>query len=85
MTEHEDREAHEAEADQVERELDQMEERAERLQGDTEGAGDDWERKKRDESVPGAPTPDGQDDGDGDPGEELDFGRDLGSSAGDDR
>ena len=54
MTEHEDREAHEAKADELERELDDMQERSERLGGDIEGAGEDWEQRKKDESVPGA-------------------------------
>ena len=59
-----------------------MQERSERLGGDIEGAGEDWERRKKDESVPGAT---------GEPAdatartatrtataaEELDFGRDI--------
>jgi hypothetical protein len=82
MTEHEDREAHEAKADELERELGDMQERSERLGGDIEGAGDDWERRKADESVPGA-TDDLGDDADDDDGggtdaDELDFGRDIG-------
>ncbi len=84
MTEHEDREAHEAKADEVERELDDMQERSERLGGDIEGAGDDWERSKADESVPGATgeLDDAGDDDDGGTGaDELDFGRDIGSEA----
>ena len=86
MTEHEDRQAHEAKADELERELDDMKERSERLGGDIEGAGEDWEQQKKDESVPGA-TADLDDDADGDDGggevdaEELDFGRDIGEEA----
>jgi ribonuclease E len=84
MTEHEDREAHEAKADELERELDDMQERSERLGGDIEGAGEDWEQQKKDESVPGA-TADLDDEADGDDGEvdaeELDFGRDIGTEA----
>ena len=85
MTEHEDREAHEAKADELERELDDMKERSEGLGGDIEDAGEDWERRKADESVPGA-TDDlddgdaGDDDGDGTDADELDFGRDIGDA-----
>jgi len=49
MTEHEDR-AHE-----LENELDDMEERSERLDDEISDAREDWERKKSDPSVPGAP------------------------------
>ena len=38
-----------------ERDVEEMEERAERLEQDIEDARDDWEAKKRDPSVPGAP------------------------------
>ena len=90
MTQHEDREAHEAKADELERELDDMQERSERLGGDIEGAGEDWEQRKADDSVPGATgepreRADEDDDeagkGDGD-GEELDFGRSLADGLG---
>jgi hypothetical protein len=46
-----------------EREVEEMEERSERLEQDIDDAREDWERKKADESVPGAP-PDGDDDSD---------------------
>jgi hypothetical protein len=46
-----------------EREVEEMEERSERLGQDIDDAREDWERKKADESVPGAP-PDGDDDSD---------------------
>ena len=84
MTEHEDREAHEAKADELERELDDMQERSERLGGDIEGAGEDWEQRKADESVPGATSDQDDDDGGDDTevdADELDFGRDIGSEA----
>ena len=86
MTEHEDREAHEAKADELARELDDMQERSERLGGDIEGAGEDWEQRKSDESVPGATSDldEAEDDGDGDgevDADELDFGRDIGEEA----
>jgi len=94
MTQNDDREAHEAKADELERELDEMQERAERLGGDIEGAGEDWERKKKDSKVPGAggepeqadgPQPEAEytnkgGDADGDEGgEDLDFGKDIDS------
>ena len=94
MTQNEDREAHEAKADELERELYEMQERAQRLGGDIEGAGEDWERKKKDSKVPGAggepeqadgPEPEAEytnkgGDADGDAGgEELDFGKDIDS------
>ncbi len=89
MTEH-DREAHEAKADELERELDEMQERSERLSGDIEGAEDDWERKKKDAAVPGAggapeqadgPDPEAEYPGKGGDadGEDLDFGRSIDS------
>ena len=85
MTEHEDREAHEAKADELERELDDMEERSERLGGDIEGAGEDWEQRKGDESVPGATSdldePEADDEDGGVDADELDFGRDVGAEA----
>jgi hypothetical protein len=62
MTEHEDR------ADELERELDEMEERSERLDDEVSDAREDWERKKADSSVPGAP-PDPDDEGGPEPGE----------------
>jgi hypothetical protein len=49
MTEHEDR------AQELERELDEMEQRSERLEGEISDAREDWERKKADSGVPGAP------------------------------
>ena len=51
MTEHE---PHEAKAEEVERELDAMDEQRERLGGEIEGASEEWERRKKDERVPGA-------------------------------
>ena len=51
MSEHRD---HEAKADEVERDLDEMQEAGDRLQDEIDTTGEDWERKKRDSSVPGA-------------------------------
>jgi hypothetical protein len=48
MTEHPDPEP------EPERELEEMDERSERLEDDVDSAREDWERKKRDPSVPGA-------------------------------
>jgi hypothetical protein len=92
-----DRQDHEAKADELERELDRMQEQSDKLGGEIEDAGDEWERRKADESVPGAagapeeadgPEPEAEypnkrgDGGDGD-GEELDFGRALADESGD--
>ena len=50
MTEHE----YERRADELARETQDMEQRAERLEEEIDEARGDWERKKRDSSVPGA-------------------------------
>ena len=83
MSEHDDRRDHDEKADDVERELDDLQERSERLGDEIESAGEDWERRKKDESVPGA-TGEPRDGGDekddkatSAEGEELDFGRAL--------
>jgi t-SNARE complex subunit (syntaxin) len=47
-------EEHREQADAVERELDDMEEQADNLQEEIEATRADWERKKEDDSVPGA-------------------------------
>jgi hypothetical protein len=74
-----DRRPDEAKADEVERELDEMDERRERLGEQIEDTGEDWERKKKDERVPGATGEQDDDDEDEEPGDgdELDFGRAL--------
>jgi len=54
MTAHDDRQDHEAKAEEVERELDEMQERADRLGDEIEDTGDEWERRKADDRVPGA-------------------------------
>jgi predicted nucleic acid-binding Zn-ribbon protein len=48
MSEHDER------AEEVEQELDDMEQRADRLEEEIGDVREDWERKKRDPSVPGA-------------------------------
>lgn len=42
------------ESEDMERDLDDMEKRSERLEDEIEATREDWERKKRDPSVPGA-------------------------------
>ena len=89
MSEHDDRQDHDAKADDLERELDEMEERSEKLGDEIGGAGEDWERRKADESVPGAtgePSEDDEDDEDDDDGaaDKLDFGRALAEDDGGD-
>jgi len=82
MTDHDDdRRPHEAKADEVERELDEMSERRDHLGERIEGTGEEWERRKKDERVPGAtgePAQDEEDEESGD-AEELDFGREIAS------
>jgi hypothetical protein len=53
---------HRKRADDLEHELDEMEERSERLEGEIDDTREDWERKKADPGVPGAP-PDPEDTG----------------------
>jgi hypothetical protein len=79
MTDRDDDRPDEAKADEVERELDELGERRDELGGDIEDAGDQWERQKRDERVPGATgeLDEDEEDGDGEDADELDFGRDI--------
>jgi hypothetical protein len=49
---------HERQADELESELDDMGERVENLEGEIDDARKDWERKKGDPGVPGAPPDD---------------------------
>ena len=89
-----DRQDHEAKADELERELDQMQEQSDKLGGEIESAGEEWERRKADDKVPGAAGAPEQADGPepeaeypnkrgADDGEELDFGRSLAEDDGD--
>ena len=48
---------HEEQADRLERETDEMAQRSERLESEITDVREDWERKRQDESVPGAPAP----------------------------
>jgi hypothetical protein len=49
---------HERKADELEAELDDMDERVDELEGEIKDTREDWERKKGDSSVPGAPPDD---------------------------
>jgi predicted nucleic acid-binding Zn-ribbon protein len=55
MSEHQER------ADELESELEDMEERSERLEDEIDDTRQDWESKKADPSVPGAPPDDSED------------------------
>ena len=82
MSERDERQDHETKAEELEYELAEMQERTDSLEEDIEGVGEQWERRKADESVPGAtgePAEGDEDDedDDGGSGEELDFGRAL--------
>ena len=77
-----DRQDHDAKADELEREIDELQEHSDKLGDRIEGAGEEWEHRKADDSVPGATgelrerADDGDEAGGGD-GEKLDFGRSL--------
>jgi hypothetical protein len=49
-------------ADQFEEEADELEQRSKKLEEQTDDVAQDWERKRADESVPGAPPPAEQED-----------------------
>ena len=49
---------YERQADELESEADDMDERVDELEGEINATRDDWERKKGDSSVPGAPPDD---------------------------
>ena len=49
-------------SERPERELEDMEDRADRLGDEIDDAREDWERKKGDPQVPGAPEPDDEDE-----------------------
>ena len=51
---------HQELADAGERQADELEQRSEELQSEVKDARADWERKRSDDSVPGAPAPEGQ-------------------------
>ncbi len=44
-------------ADELEHETAQLQEQSEKLHGDIADVREDWERKRRDQNVPGAPEP----------------------------
>jgi hypothetical protein len=49
-------------ADHLEEEADDLEQRSKKLEEKTEDVAQDWERKRSDEGVPGAPPPAGDED-----------------------
>ena len=49
-------------ADQLEDEADELERRSQELKQETDDVAQEWERKRADEAVPGAPPPDGDED-----------------------
>jgi hypothetical protein len=53
-------------ADHLEEEADDLEQRSQKLKKQTEDVAQDWERKRTDEGVPGAPPPVGDEDSDED-------------------
>jgi hypothetical protein len=53
-------EEHDKLADQIEQEGDKMEQRSAELGDEISDVRDDWQRKRADEGVPGAPPPQGQ-------------------------
>lgn len=79
-----DRQDHEAKADELERELDEMQERSEQLGDEIEGAGEEWERRKADDRVPGATGEQDEREGEKADGGEPDFGRSLAEGEGED-
>lgn len=56
MAEHDER------AEQAEREVADMQKRSERLEEEIEDVREDWQRKRRDENVPGAESPPEEDE-----------------------
>lgn len=46
------------------RETDELERQGQEVKGEIEGTREDWERKRRDENVPGAPPPQGEESDD---------------------
>lgn len=49
-------------ADELEEEADELEERSKKLEDETEDVAQDWERKRTDDNVPGAPPPEGDEE-----------------------
>jgi hypothetical protein len=76
-----DRQDHEAKADELERELDQMQEQSDKLGGEIEDAGKQWERRKADDKVPGAAGAPEEADG---PQPEAEYPTKRGDDEGDD-
>jgi hypothetical protein len=53
---------HSEQAERLEREADELERRSDRLGDEIAATREDWERKRREEAVPGAPPQDGEPD-----------------------
>jgi hypothetical protein len=49
-------------ADHLEDEADDLEQRSKKLQEQTDDVAQEWERKRSDPGVPGAPAPEGEED-----------------------
>jgi hypothetical protein len=54
-------------ADELDHEADKLERHSEELGRRTEGVAQEWQRKRDDPGVPGAPPPEGDEDDDGPP------------------
>jgi hypothetical protein len=54
-----EREEHEKLADELEQESDRLERRSDELGDEISDTRDDWQRKRNDDGVPGAPPPEG--------------------------
>ncbi len=51
-------------AEHLERETDDLERQGDQVKNQVKETREDWERKRRDENVPGAPPPEGSEDED---------------------
>jgi len=65
-----EREDHDHLADELQKEADRLEQQSEELKEEIGDVRSDWERKRRDERVPGAPMPEDGDDEEQPPDEE---------------
>ena len=63
MSERDDRNPHDAKAEELEYELAEMQERTDSLEQKIADTGEEWERRKADDSVPGAAGEPSQADG----------------------
>ncbi len=49
-------------ADELEEEADRLQRQSQRLREEVSDVREDWERKRADQNVPGAPAPEGEDE-----------------------